>query len=1054
MVRSLGKLALLAILIVGGLTPRPLPAQILMTPGPMFNGAGLPSSAPSPIYFMRFGLFYDGDYADALRGFQIDARGGIKTSQSRWIDSICYETMCGECYFQMGRFREALDHYTAALTLFRTFSNWMTQVQFSVIRPALLNPRRVPPWGVSTRHALLGAYPPVEKILQGQLDQTSVVMGGGIMQQANLYPVGAQEIVRCTTLAMRRRAMLLGPVAKYDPLTGDLVSAVMQPIGPLNHWSECWVDLERGLALAASGQESQAVSNLERSLLAGGQFDHQMTSVALLELGRHALGRNDYDKASWYFQEASYSAVNYPDYGVLEEALDYGAVTHLLANRRGLFPPLEIALQWAKARGLRQLRTSLLLSAAENLAVLGETRQASLMLEDARLTIGRRSMGSGRLGSRLHFLEALLLYQQRKVNEGDVALRAALEYMKTGSLRLFHIALVDAMYLAGTATQRMAVDLFSDVLRDPQAADWAIDPQESLAVLVTPHPVPFEHWFQAAFARRDTLGAIEVAERARRHRFFSSLSLGGRLESLRWLLEAPNDVLPREAQVQRQDLLTRYPAYDQLSRQAQAVRAKLAAMPPVAKDAAALRDQTRELNELAGLSSQQEGVLREIAVRREPATMVFPPLRSPREVQKSLPEKHAALGFFVAGSRWYGYLMNRQRVAMWEGGAASVLAARLAVLLHDFGQFQQNRPLALKEVTGSRWKQTGRQMLDALLKGSPADFSHPFDELIVVPDGVLWYLPFDALQVMIHGQANSLIDRFRIRCVPSLSLATPLRSRRTPSGPTAVVVGRLDPHHQDESGLAAFQQLAPAISNAVALRPPLPATTPLYKTMFRGLIVLDEVTIPEQDPYGWSPLPVERGKKGNALADWLLLPWGGPDTVLLPDCNTAAAEGLKRGHREAPGNDIFLAVCGLMANGAQTVLLSQWRTGGQSSLDLLREFTQELPHTSAAAAWQRAVALASDSQLNLDAEPRIKHNPNDEPPKASHPFFWAGYLLVDCGANSEIDQPSLKRPDIQEPPLPPKKADAAAAQEPPIARGKSGARGTSKRTKKAKPLPR
>jgi len=35
--------------------------------------------------------------------------------------------------------------------------------------------------------------------------------------------------------------------------------------------------------------------------------------------------------------------------------------------------------------------------------------------------------------------------------------------------------------------------------------------------------------------------------------------------------------------------------------------------------------------------------------------------------------------------------------------------------------------------------------------------------------------------------------------------------------------------------------------------------------------------------------------------------------------------------------------------------------------------------------------------LSLDAEPRVKRADADEPPRASHPFFWAGYLLVDCG---------------------------------------------------------
>ena len=75
------------------------------------------------------------------------------------------------------------------------------------------------------------------------------------------------------------------------------------------------------------------------------------------------------------------------------------------------------------------------------------------------------------------------------------------------------------------------------------------------------------------------------------------------------------------------------------------------------------------------------------------------------------------------------------------------------------------------------------------------------------------------------------------------------------------------------------------------------------------------------------------------------MPWGGPEQILLPGFHTAAESSLRR---TGSGNELFLATCGLMANGARTVLLSTWRTGGQSSFDLVREFAQELPHTSAA----------------------------------------------------------------------------------------------------------
>ena len=153
--------------------------------------------------------------------------------------------------------------------------------------------------------------------------------------------------------------------------------------------------------------------------------------------------------------------------------------------------------------------------------MLGQSRQAAAMLDEARATIGRRKMAAGAIGARLSYLSALVAFQQKRIPEGNAALAAAMGYMQHGSLWLFHIALADELYVGGGATPRVAMDLFTDVLRDPQPADWASDPMESLASLITPHPLPLEHWFEVAVERKDTLTAIEIAERARRHRFFT-----------------------------------------------------------------------------------------------------------------------------------------------------------------------------------------------------------------------------------------------------------------------------------------------------------------------------------------------------------------------------------------------------------------------------------------------------------------------------------------------------------------------------------------------------
>ncbi|HVK79767.1 MAG TPA: CHAT domain-containing protein, partial [Verrucomicrobiae bacterium] len=167
-----------------------------------------------------------------------------------------------------------------------------------------------------------------------------------------------------------------------------------------------------------------------------------------------------------------------------------------------------------------------------------------------------------------------------------------------------------------------------------------------------------------------------------------------------------------------------------------------------------------------------------------------------------------------------------------------------------------------------------------------------------------------------------------------------------------------------------------------------------YGATIDRLIVLDDIDDAERGPYEWSPIRRDAGKPGGALSNWATLPWAGPQQVILPGFHTPVENGLKRGG--LAGDEIFLSVMGLMASGSRTVLISRWRTAGQSAYDLTREFVQELPHTSAANAWQRAVQVVAATDLDLPREMRIRAG-DDETLSADHPFFWAGYMLIDTG---------------------------------------------------------
>ena len=894
----------------------------------------------------------------------------------------------------------------------------------------------MPPWQVRRLQAPLGQLPYTMLLGQGQFNVSAQVAQGGVVQPPVLFPVEPQEIVRCTVLAIRRRAELLGPLASHDPLIDNIIAALQRRPGQPNHWSEAWINLELGVALAAGGRTALAVPALQRATLAQGEFEHPLTAMAHLEIGRLAMAAGDYASAAPHLEEASYAAyyfpdVNHvPDLNVMEEAFRLGALNHLLANGKGVFPPLALATTWAKTTHSRQLYVSLLILAAENQLVLGQTPQAMALLEEARTSLGNRSLSFGRLAARRLLLEATALYQARKTSEGDASLAKLIHFLHGSSLWIFQMQEVDEYYTGGAGGNvnpaRAAVDLYPIVLRDPQPADWLTDPMESLASLAVPHGLIFEHWFEAAIARKDHDLAFDVADRARRHRFLSTLPLGGRLESLRWVLESPKELLPAPALLQRQELLTRYPVYKVLRDQVAALKQNLVNVDLTKENHDKNSKQGKALAELARLGHEQEMVLREMAVRRDPAEIAFPPIKKSADLQKTLPPGHALLAFFATSRNLYAFLLNRDKYANWQVVAApQVLGRQTASVLREMGNISQNYELTSKDLADVKWQKTAQALLDSLLKGSQADFTSKFDELVIVPDGFLWYVPFEALQVQANGKAWPLISRFRIRYAPTTGLATATLDFGRRQGTTAIAVGKLNAHLDEDVIQGTVTDLAKSLPDCFTLKMPLPASAPICANFIDRLVVFDELSpVAETEPYAWSPLPTERTKLSGPLADWFLLPRRGPDEIVLPGYHTACEGLLKKieaarrsgrgaiAENIAPGNEIFLSLCGMMATGTRTILLSRWRSGGQTSLDLVREFTQELPHTTPADSWQRAVQLVRNSTLNIEAEPRISKKTAAELAddgkelRAAHPFFWAGYLLVDSGC--PMTQPEEK----------------------------------------------
>ncbi len=964
-----------------GLAQQSSPAQII------------PQSAPHDGYFAAFVPFLDGDFRTAGKAFSDAGRDGIMnislTTPGPWVDAICYHAMLGECHYQMGELQPALDEFSTALRFTLAHRDWMLRIDFPPVVEPETTPKMPPPWGASSRATLLGHYKPRYSSLIGRLDNQNAVRQGGVVAPPSFIPVYAGEIVRCTALAISRRRELLGPLSEHDALTVQVVEALGRFPAPQNHWSQCWVQLQLGLAYAAANRLPQAVSELQKSLQAMGQYDHPLTCVALLELGRIAFEQGKYDAAKTYFHEASISAHYFERRDVMEEAFRLGAEAHLLAGSKGAYPPLNPAI--ASLSRVRMLSASLLIALAEQLISAGELAPATSVIAQARNTIGRREMASGAIGSRLNYQTARLAAHKEEWKASTTALAVAMTYQKAASLRLFHLAAADFAYRSGSLTERIADLVFSQTLREPAHTDWQQAPLDTLALISSYQPAPYEHWFDLALSRREFEKAVNIAERTRRRRFLATQPYGGRLLGLRWVFEGPSEDLSQEATLERQTLLAKYPHYADLSHRSAELVSKLRDLPLAPTEATQVKSQHELLTELARTSNQQEAVLQMIALEREPCELAFPPLRDTKAIQEKLPPGAAALYYVAASRGLHTFAIARDRYSQVQVVQPAKVKTDIVELLRQLGNYDRSQAVSADDLRSKNWQSTAKRLVNQLAGQSQSSDWTQYRELIIIPDGPLWYLPFEALPMPGASDDSPLVMLLPIRYAPLLSLAVTDRKPRRLER-TAVIAGKLI-SRDDTQANAAAQDIAPRGDAAVFGRD-FPQPSSIFSATFDRLVVLADHDDTDKAPAGWAPMFFDSGRPGSTLADWMQLPLSGVEQAVFPGFHTAAENSLKR---TSTGDEIFLTATSLMATGCRTALLSRWRIGGQSTVDLLREFVQELPHQPASAAWRRSVQLASERMLDPALEPRIRPGSSDGIP-SGHPFFWSGYMLLDTGA--------------------------------------------------------
>ncbi len=960
-----------------------------------------PAANPNPLpklqYYTLFRDFYQGEYARSIKNYQTLLRTAYRDVDGAFFDSVCYLTMIGECYYHMGNYAKAVEAYETAIGIYIKRSLWEPRTQL----PRTIAPDRTATakarinWYSSKRRTAIGTFPQNFSYVFGRLDNERVLREGGVIQNPQARPVDIRETMRCAALALHRRSEIKGVTSKIDPTTQKILSGLTTQKFTSANLVGCWKGILAAMAYSANEDYAKAAKLLESSLQIGGTYDHPLTPIALLELGKISFRAGKFEAAMTYFLEASFSAAVHEQYDLIESSLVWATRAHLMNSPNLLFSPLPNAIAWAARERAKFMQASLTVELAHNYAEAGQTANAIKMLAQTRRPMARNDIGNSTVASRMWYVSSLANFRNGNGKKGLSDFGRFLKgFQSAGSKWLYQLSLANGLVSAGRVTGRKADALYTRLLRNPTAGDWMATPMESMAFLATPHVEPLERWFEIAMSQRKIDKAINIAEALKQHRFYAQLPLGGRIMAFRNILEIPDEMLTDKIKKQRQVLLARFGGYQKYSETSAQLQTELNALPlSPTSGSQESKQQKKILQALANSTTAQEAILGAMALTRLPSDFTFPPLVDFKAAQSELKQGQCIV--YCVGTRFNFHVFLIAKGSYGHIGPIqpNVFRKGVSTLLKDIGSRDRVAAVPIEVLQSDAWKETAKKIGDVVFPKRNATFWKEFKEVIVVPDDAAWYLPWELIQVTDDGdKTKSLREFVDIRYLPTLGLAVSPNPVKRKFDNVAVVIGKLTSKDTSEKTSAAFTRLKVAVPAATELDSNLNGPSNLLSTVFDTLLVWTEMK--ERPGYRMAPLQIDKGRPGSTLGSWMALPWRGPQHVIMPGFSTSAATALKT---RKYGDDLFITSCSLMAAGAKTILISRWVVGGSTSLNVTREFASQLPNGDAMDAWKRAVKIVSEAEVDPAAESRIKSEQTNEAIKGSHPFFWAGYVLIDSG---------------------------------------------------------
>ncbi len=339
----------------------------------------------------------------------------------------------------------------------------------------------------------------------------------------------------------------------------------------------------------------------------------------------------------------------------------------------------------------------------------------------------------------------------------------------------------------------------------------------------------------------------------------------------------------------------------------------------------------------------------------ELASLVSVTTPSTAEIQNRLSKDETLLEYYFTGSDWYIFILTKDSITAQKlpasDLAATIEALRKTITTHTSMSFNQHAQTLYRQIFAP---------ISPLLKTK---------KLVIVPHGVLHYLPFAMLSV---GD-EYLIDRFSLRILPSAGVLIFLQAPAKKAESGALILG--NPKLDDKKYDLKFAQ-----AEAVAIGRIIPGSNVLLRTdasktnlqnlgsnysvihlAVHGLFDLDK-------PLDSALLlAADNNNDGLLRAGDLYTLSLNADLVTLSACETALG-------KVSTGDDVVGFTRGFLYAGARSLISSLWQVDDQATRDLMVNFYTNRPK------------MSKDEALR-QAQLKVKK-------LYPHPYYWAAFVLT------------------------------------------------------------